>query len=145
MNCGRSLPRLASNGLISERDSLPNVKTKTPVSNVADLELGRRRTKRMALSVSLDVSGEDLNGAPFKLTTRATNLNRHGGMLRLNRDLSVGSTLLLKHRGHGASARVVRLANSVQGERDYGVELTEAEESKDFWGIHFPSTHQCRK
>jgi hypothetical protein len=125
---------------------LPNVKNKTPASTcVADLDLGRRRTKRMALSVSLEVSGEDLQGAAFRLTATATNLNRDGGMLRLNRDLSIGSTLLLKHRSVRASARVVKQASAAQGQCAYGVELIESEESKSFWGIHFPSAQHSRK
>jgi hypothetical protein len=120
--------------------------TKTPVStSVATFDLGRRRTKRMALSVSLEVSGEDLKGASFKLTAIATNLNRDGGMLRLNRDLSIGSTLLLKHRGLRGSARVVTQTNAAQGQCAYGVEFIESEGSKDFWGIHFPRTQHSRK
>lgn len=125
---------------------MQNVKSRTAVSTgVADLDLGRRRTKRMALSVSVEVSGEDLKGDSFRLTATATNLNRDGGMIRLNRDLSVGSTLLLKHRGLRSSARVVRQANAAQGQCAYGVELVESEESKSFWGIHFPSIHHSRK
>ena len=119
--------------------------SKAAISNVEELSLGRRRTKRLAVSVSLEVSGEDLKGASFRLTAKATNLNRDGGMLRLNRDVSIGSRLLLKHRGLRASARVVRQAIATEGQAAYGIEFIDKEESSTFWGIHFPSTQHPRK
>lgn len=126
--------------------SFTSLLAKTTVSpGVSAFDLGRRRTKRMALSVSLEVSGEDLKGVSFRLIATATNLNRDGGMLRLDRDLPIGSTLLLKHRGLRGSARVVAQTRAAQGHCAYGVEFIETEGSKDFWGIHFPTPQNCRK
>lgn len=48
----------------------------------------RRRSQRIPLIMPLEASGQDAKGENFKLTTTATNLNRNGATLHLNRDLS---------------------------------------------------------
>ncbi len=74
------------------------------------------------------------------MPARATNLNRHGAAIQLNRELLVGATVVVKNsRGTQASARVVAQVSVVQGLFTYGVEFLEDETVKDFWGITFPS------
>jgi c-di-GMP-binding flagellar brake protein YcgR len=101
--------------------------------------ISRRRTKRIALTASLEVSGKGAQGAAFSSTTIATNLNRHGATLGLNRDLTVGSIVVVQNnRRTRASARVVAQTNTPTGAYTYGLEFLEADNVKDFWGITFP-------
>ena len=73
---------------------------------------------------------------------KATKLNRHGAAIQLNRELLVGSTIVLQNtRQTKLSARVVTLIRAQrQGVYTYGVEFLEADAvEKNFWGINFPS------
>jgi hypothetical protein len=47
----------------------------------------------MALTVRIEVSGEDRQKCFFTMPAKATNLNRHGAAIQLNRELLVGSTV----------------------------------------------------
>ena len=68
----------------------------------------RRRSKRIALTVPVEISGKDAEQCSFTLTTTASNLNRNGAMLQLNRDLVADSVLVIQNaRRARASARVV--------------------------------------
>jgi hypothetical protein len=75
------------------------------------------------------------------MPARATNLNRHGAAIQLNRELLVGSAVVVQNgRGTQASARVVaQVSAAAQGVYTYGVEFLEDGGVKDFWGISFPS------
>ncbi len=53
----------------------------------------RRRTRRIALSAPVEVSGKDVEKSSFTLTTTATNLNRNGAMLHLNRYICIISSI----------------------------------------------------
>jgi hypothetical protein len=101
----------------------------------------KRRSNRMTLSAPVGLSGEDRQKATFTLPARATNLNRHGGAVQLNRELSVGTTVVIKNKqGHQLSARVVSLLKEVKGLRTYGIEFVDKDErAKGFWGISFPT------
>lgn len=99
----------------------------------------RRRSKRVALIIPLEVSGKDVDRSSFKVTATATNLNRNGATIHLNRDLPIDTVLVVQNsRGARASVRVV--AQTRAGDMyAYGMEFVEAEKVKDFWGINFPS------
>lgn len=102
----------------------------------------RRRSARIALLVPLEVSGKDLASSCFKVVTTATNLNRYGATVHLNRDLAVESVIVLTNsRGARTSARIVEqtLARDIYA---YGVEFLEADKTKNFWGIRFPGCPQ---
>lgn len=94
----------------------------------------------MALNTSVGLSGQDGQKCPFTMPAKATNLNRHGAAVQLNRDLLVGSTVTLRNaRGTQVSARVVAHLSVLQGVRTYGIEFIEQDEpAKNFWGITFP-------
>jgi len=98
----------------------------------------RRRTRRVALSAPVKVSGKDVEKSSFTLTTTATNLNRNGAMLQLNRDLPVDSIVVITNgRGARTSARVV--AQTSTGDiYAYGMEFLEADNVKDFWASFSP-------
>lgn len=101
---------------------------------------GRRRSSRIGLIVPLEVSGKDIQRSSFTVTTTATSLNRNGAALHLNRDLPVGSVVVVRNsRGNRTSARVVVQLTTGDGVYTYGMEfLGEANGVKDFWGIGFP-------
>ncbi len=76
------------------------------------------------------------------MPARATNLNRYGAAIQLNRELSVGSTVIVRNnRGTQVSARVVAQVSAVEGAgRSYGIEFLEQDDRlKNFWGITFPT------
>lgn len=102
--------------------------------------IAKRRSRRIALSAPVGLTGEDLQKSAFNLSATATNLNKHGAAVQLDRELLVGTTLVVKNqRGTKASVRVVAQVAAVQGIRTYGIEFVEHDETKNFWGITFPS------
>jgi hypothetical protein len=103
--------------------------------------LGKRRSNRMSLHAPVDLSGEDRGKSAFAVPAKATNLNRNGASVQLNRELIVGSVVLVQNkRGVRISARIVAQLTAVQGVSTYGIEFVEQDEkSREFWGISFPS------
>lgn len=120
-----------------------------PVSTIGAVERtrpsARRRSSRIALTIPVEVSGKDVEKSSFTISAAATNLNRNGAMLYVNRDLPIDSVLVLKNsRGVRTSARVV--AQTVAGDLyAYGIEFLEAGNVKDFWEINFPSRSQSQR
>lgn len=103
-------------------------------------QIAKRRSSRMALNAAVRLSGEDRQKCSFTLSAKATSLNRHGAAIHLDRELSVGSIVLLRNqRGTQAPARVVAQVNAVDGVRTYGIEFVEQDVVKAFWGITFPT------
>ena len=102
----------------------------------------KRRSSRIALSASVRLSGQDREKCTFTLGAKATNLNRHGAAVVVDRELLIGSTILVgNNHGNHASARVVAQVNVAHGVRIYGIEfLEESDKVKTFWGITFPPT-----
>jgi len=98
------------------------------------------------LKASVGVSGEDRQKAAFTITAKATNLNRHGAAVQLNRELQVGSVIRVKNqRGAQVSARVVAQLLALQGASTYAIEFVDPDDTaQSFWGISFPST-TCEK
>lgn len=76
------------------------------------------------------------------MPARATSLNRHGAAVQLNRELLVGSVVVVRNkRGTQVSARVVAQVSALQGVHIYGIEFVEQDDkASDFWGITFPSS-----
>jgi len=95
----------------------------------------------MALNAPIGLSGEDRQKCSFTMSARATNLNRHGAAVQLNRELPVGSTVVVRNqRGTVVSARVVAQLGALQGVPTYAIEFVEQDDkAKNFWGITFPS------
>ena len=96
----------------------------------------------MALNAPIGLSGEDRQKCSFTMPAKATNLNRHGAAVQLNRELLVGSTVVVRNqRGTLLSARVVAQLAGPQGVPTYAIEFLEQDDkAKNFWGITFPST-----
>ena len=110
---------------------------------VARVQLLRRRSTRITLNTPIGISGEDRAKASFSISAKATNLNRHGAAVQLNRDLLVGTTVLVRNkRGTQISARIVAQISAAQGGlHTYGIEFVEEDSKKlsNFWGIVFPT------
>jgi len=111
------------------------------VPNVSRTQLGKRRSSRMALNAAVALSGQDSQKNAFNLPARATNLNRHGAAVALQRELQVGSTIIVQNkRGTEIAARVVAQLAALQGVPTYAIEfLDKDDKAKAFWGITFPS------
>jgi hypothetical protein len=98
-------------------------------------------TNRIAVSAPVGLSGKDRQKCPFTMPASATNLNRHGAAVQLNRELSVGSILLVRNkRGVEVAARVVAQLATTRGLPTYAMEFVEMDEkASNFWGITFPA------
>ena len=77
------------------------------------------------------------------MPAKATNLNKHGAAVQLNRELQVGSVISVKNtRGIQVSARVVSQMVARNGVPTYAIEFVQLDENaKEFWGITFPSAN----
>ena len=95
----------------------------------------------MTLNAPLELSGEDRQKCSFTMPARATNLNRHGAAVQLNRELLVGSVVLVRNkRSIQVSARVIAQLAAVKGVSTYAIEFVEMDDkASNFWGITFPS------
>jgi len=97
----------------------------------------------MALNASVGLTGEDRQKCSFTMSAKATNLNRHGAAVQLNRELQIGATVVVKdQRGAQISARVVVQLATARGVPTYAIEFVEQDEkAKNFWGISFPTNN----
>jgi hypothetical protein len=95
----------------------------------------------MSLNAHIGLSGEDRQKCSFTMPARATNLNRHGAAVQLNRELLVGSVVLVRNKlGIQVSARVVAQLAAVKGVATYAIEFVVMDDkASNFWGIRFPS------
>jgi hypothetical protein len=99
----------------------------------------KRRSIRMPLNARIALSGHDREKHGFTISTIATNLNRYGGAIQLNRELSVGSTVVVRN-AHGAQAPArIATQSAFRGIYTYGIEFLEGDTVIDFWGITFPT------
>jgi hypothetical protein len=60
-------------------------------------QIAKRRSNRVALNTPVGLSGHDRQMCPFTMTARATNLNRHGAVIQVSRDLLVGSIIVVRN------------------------------------------------
>ena len=111
-----------------------------PIPTTVRPQIAKRRSSRIALNISVGLSGHDRHKCPFTMPAIATNLNRHGAAIQLPRELSVGSTLMVRNaRGTQVPARVVRQLAASNGISVYAIEFVEQDDAaRNFWGIAFP-------
>lgn len=104
-------------------------------------QIAKRRSTRIALNTSIGLSGLDTQKVQFTMPAKATNLNRYRAAIHLPRQLSIGSTVMVKNaRGTQISARVVAQLAVSQGLSTYGIEFVERDDTTNsFWGITFPA------
>lgn len=104
-------------------------------------QMAKRRSSRIALNAPIALSGEDRQKCSFAMPAKATNLNKHGAAIELNRELLVGSSVVVRNKsGTEVSARVVAQLATRQGIPTYAIEFVEQDDRvTTFWGITFPS------
>ena len=126
----------------TERRSESHRKDLMATASVHRSQIAKRRSNRMALDAPIELSGEDGQKCSFTMPAKATNLNRHGAAIQLNRELLVGSTVVVRNKsGAQVSARVVAQLAALQGVPTYAIEFAGQDDRvKTFWGITFPST-----
>lgn len=95
----------------------------------------------MTLNTPVGISGEDRMKSSFTTGAKATGLNKHGAAIQINRELVIGTTVLVRNkRGTQVSARIVAQLGTGQGGHAYGIEFVEQDaKTANFWGITFPS------
>jgi len=125
----------------TERRSESHRKDPMATASVHRSQIAKRRSGRIALHATIGLSGEDRHKCSFTMPAKATNLNKHGAAIQLNRELLVGSTVVVRNKsGAQVSARVVAQVAGLQGVPTYAIEFAEQDDSvKTFWGITFPS------
>jgi hypothetical protein len=104
-------------------------------------QLLKRRSSRIGLSTPVGLWRQGHQDAGSAISAKATNLNRHGAAIQLSRELSVGSTVVVRNvRGISATARVVAQVSAIEACRTYGIEFVDDDQKKveTFWGIAFP-------
>jgi hypothetical protein len=100
----------------------------------------------MVLNAPIGLSGEDRQECSFTMPAKATNLNKHGAAIQLNRELLVGSTVVVRNKsGTKVSARVVAQLAALQGVPTYTIEFAEQDDRvKTFLGNHVPVRRKQR-
>lgn len=77
---------------------------------------GLAKRRSTPLHAAAGLSGHDRQKCPFTMPARATNLNRYGAAIQLYRELSVGSTVVVRNKYEAqVSARVVAQVSAVEG------------------------------
>ena len=122
------------------KPSLGELRGLTATHTLNRIQLGRRRSSRIALISSVGLSGQDRQKCSFTMPAKAINLNKHGAAVQLHRELSIGSVVAVKNKsGTQISARVVSQLASRDGIPTYAIEFVgQDEKTRDFWGITFP-------
>jgi hypothetical protein len=122
---------------------LMHIRSSARAARLDRIQLGKRRSVRMTLNAVVGISGHDHQKCPFTLPAQACHLNRHGAALQVNRELTVGSTVVVRNKNNvQVSARIVKQISAVEGRtRTYGIEFMEEDDKKtrNFWGIAFPT------
>ncbi len=128
----------AKHSVLTPKSHRPSL---VPTVSTSRNQTSKRRSSRMALNASIGLSGEDRQKCPFSTSARATNLNRHGAAVQVDRELLVGSTVVVRNqRGTMVSARVVAQLSALRGVPNYAIEFAvQDDKTNTFWGITFPS------
>lgn len=105
------------------------------------MALSGRRTDRVSLTLLLEVSGTDAHGHSFKESTHTLLINRGGGVIVLEKDLTAGQQIHLRREGNSDPRRAgsVRVVGQFGRQKEgylYGVEILDPQ--TDLWGIEFP-------
>ena len=99
----------------------------------------RRRTARVALCVDLIVHGETESNGAFKAEARTLSVSKHGGMMVLDPEVTVGQKLLLINTNAGLKAQCMVVSAKLMrdGKRNVAFEFTSAD--VNFWKMCFPA------
>jgi PilZ domain len=100
-----------------------------------------RRSDRVALTLLLEASGQDLNGQDFRDSARTLLINRHGAVIVLDRELAPEQRIHLRRRApmethREGEVRVVGQFGKQSEGAVYGIEVLG--DQTDLWGVDFP-------
>ncbi len=98
----------------------------------------RRRSKRLKLSVEVQVYGEDVFRESFREFTHMLAVNAYGGLLALAARVQKGQKILVMNRKtrEEQECRVVCVGPAQEGKWTVGIEF--ARPAANFWQICFP-------
>jgi hypothetical protein len=107
-----------------------------------------RRTDRVSMTLLLEASGSDAHGQAFKSPAKTLLINRHGGVIILERQLRPDQRIHVQRVALAANGRAaeVRIVGEFGKQRDgylYGVEILDGK--IDLWGIEFPSVDESKE
>lgn len=99
-----------------------------------------RRSKRLALSVSVRVFGKDAFLESFNEFTHTLSVNAHGAALALAAKVEKGRSILVVNRNTGEEreCRIVHVGSMKDGKWAIGIEFVQP--VANFWKINFPTT-----
>jgi hypothetical protein len=98
----------------------------------------QRRSQRILLSVPVQVSGRNANGALFSEETTTLIVNAQGGLIALKQEVAVGQTISVKHETtlQEISSAVMNIEAGTDGVREIGIEFVRPDTK--FWRVTFP-------
>ena len=99
----------------------------------------RRRTVRVALTISLTLRWEAPSGEVFSVKTRSQSVSQGGGLCVLEEPVVVGQALQMVNENSGESveAKVVTVRKARDAKTYVGFEFVEP--NSNFWRMHFPA------
>jgi hypothetical protein len=99
----------------------------------------RRRSKRLALTIPVNVYGRSPRNHPFRAVTATMDVSLNGGLLHMKPRVKVGQKILIVNRftEEERECRVVCVDPKPRGRRKVAVEFVNAE--SDFWHVYNPS------
>jgi hypothetical protein len=102
------------------------------------MEVGRRRSMRVLLSVPVIVSGKTTSNQDFQEETRTLVVNAHGALISLAARVAAGQQILMSNRAtqEVRECKVVYLGNAQGGKTQMGIEFVKP--CPKFWRIDFP-------
>ena len=108
-------------------------------------DLTKRRSDRIAMAITIRVSGADEHGQPFMAETRTVNLSRNGATIILKQNLKPDQDLKIRAVRRAKEA-MFRVVGRIGGESDgfvYGV--SQLSFDVDLWGIGFPPMSDSKR
>jgi hypothetical protein len=98
--------------------------------------LNHRRSKRLPLSIPVQVYGRTPNNLPFRDITETKFVSVHGGLLPISSRVNCGQTLLIVNSftQEERECRVVYVDSNGQGNSGVAVEF--ARDAGDFWHVY---------
>lgn len=99
----------------------------------------RRRTVRVALTISLTVRWEAPSGEVFSVKTHSQSVSQGGGLCVLEEPVVVGQALQMinENSGEAVEAKVVTVRKARDGKTYVGFEFVQP--NSNFWRMHFPA------
>lgn len=101
--------------------------------------LSQRRSQRILLSVSVQVTGTRPNGSEFEEATTTLVVNAHGALLQLREPLKLEQEIRVKNMQTGEQVScVVRDVGNAEAARGAEVGVEFCQPQPRFWSVAFP-------